>query len=213
MTRPGRRADTTRGRGRAGAGQGLVEFTVVLPILLILLAAMMEFGFAFSDRLTIGNATREGARIGGALVTGSDTTCTGDPAGVDNTIIASVQNILKSGGSDVDLSRISEIRIYKSNSSGAQSGGNANIWHYTPGSGPDADPDTGTEILDFSPASTGWAACTRQNGGTPDSMGVRVTYSYHLRTPLGAFLRLVGGDFASTITLVDATIMALNPTT
>lgn len=198
---------------RSGSGQGLVEFSIVIPVFLVLLMAMMEFGLAFSDRLTIGNATREGARIGSALVTGSDTTCTGDPGGVDNTIVASLQNILKSGGSDVNLSRINEIRIYKSNSSGAQIGSFANVWHYTPGSGPDADPDAGTEILDFSPTSTGWAACTRDNDAdSPDSIGVEVDYVYHLQTPLANMLDIIGGSFASTIQLDDTTVMALNPT-
>lgn len=198
---------------RRSSGQGLVEFSIVIPVFLVLLAAMLEFGLAFSDRLTIGNATREGARIGSALVTGSDTACSGDPSGVDNTIVASLQNILKSGGSDVDLSRIEEIRIYKANSSGNQISGSVNVWTYTPGSGPDADPDAGTEILDFSPASVGWAACTRDNGAaSPDSIGVLIAYEYRLQTPLANLLQLIGGSFASTIDLVDSTVMALNPT-
>ncbi len=198
---------------RRSSGQGLVEFSIVIPVFLVLLLAMLEFGLAFSDRLTIGNATREGARIGSALVTGSDTSCSGDPNGVDTTIVASLQNILKSGGSDVNLSRINEIRIYKANSSGNQIGGFVNVWRYTPGSGPDADPDAGIEILDFSPASTGWAACTRDNGAaSPDSIGVEVDYEYHLQTPLRNMLEMIGGSFASTINLVDSTVMALNPT-
>jgi hypothetical protein len=193
-------------------GQGLVEFTVVMPIFLILLAAMLEFGLAFSDRLTLGNATREGARIGAAMATGSDTSCSGDPGGVDTTVVASLQNILKSGGSDVNLSRINEIRIFKSTSSGAVSSGRVNTWHYTPGSGPDADPGLGTEIIDFSPSSVNWAACTRSNGASPDSIGVSITYEYRLQTPLAGLLTLVGGGFASSITIVDTTVMALNPT-
>ena len=198
---------------RAERGQGLVEFTLVMPIFLILLAGMLEFGLAFSDRLTMGNATREGARIGAAMATGNDTSCSGDPGGVDTTVIASVQNILKSGGSDVNLSRITNIRIYKATSSGAPAAGKVNTWTYTPGSGPDADPDTGVEILDFSPSSTGWAACTRVNTtGSADSLAVSITYVYHLQTPLAGLLTLVGGNQAATIPIVDTTIMALNPT-
>jgi hypothetical protein len=199
-------------RSSRSRGQGLVEFTIVVPVFLVLLAGMLEFGFAFSDRLTLGNATREGARIGAALATGSDSSCSGDPGGVDTTVIASVQNILKSAGSDVTMARINQIRIFKANSSGGQIGSSVNIWTYTPGAGPDADPDTGVEILDFSPSSTGWAACTRNNGANPDSIGVSVNYTYNLKTPLAGLLTLVGGSFASSITIVDTTIMALNPT-
>ena len=208
---------TRRVQGRAErearAGQGLVEFTMVMPVFLLLLSGMLEFGFAFSDRLTLGNGTREGARIGAALATGSSSPCTGDPAGVDRTIIASVQNILRSGGSDVNLSHINNIRIFKASSTGGQMAGSVNVWQYTPGAGPDADPGPGTEILDFSPSSTPWSACTRNNGAdSPDSIGVSVDYLYYLQTPLAALMGLLGGSQAATIHIVDTTVMALNPT-
>ncbi len=184
-----------------------------MPVFLILLAGMLEFGLAFSDRLTLGNATREGARIGAALATGSSTPCSGDPSGVDTAVIASVQNILKSGGSAVDLSHVSAIRIFKANSSGTQIGGYVNVWTYTPGHGPDADPGPGTETLDFSPSSVAWPACSRDNGSaSPDSIGVTVDYDYHLKTPLVALVGLIGGTQAGTLPMVDTTVMALNPT-
>jgi len=199
--------------GSSQAGQALVEFAIVIPLFLLLLSGMLELGFAFSDRLTMGNATREGARIGAALATGSSIPCSGDPAGVDLTIIASVQNILRSGGSDVDLSHVNKISIFKASSTGAQLGSYVNVWRYTPGAGPDADPGAGTEVLDFSPSSTGWSACSRDNGAvSPDSIGVSVDYQYHLQTPLAALTGLFGGTQAATINIVDTTVMALNPT-
>ena len=206
-----RSARAKRRRDRA-SGQALVEFTVVLPVFMLLLMGMMEFGFAFSDRLTLGNASREGARVGASLATGSTTACSGDPAGVDTSIVAAMQFILKSGGSDVDLSHINKITIFKANSTGGQVGGSANTWTYTPGSGPDADTGPGVERLDFSPSSTNWAACSRNNGSSPDSIGVSITYQYALQTPLVALVSLLGGSQSSTITFTDATIMALNPT-
>ena len=210
MSRP----NSSRGARASQRGQALVEFTVIIPVFLLLLTGMLEFGLAFSDRLTMGNATREGARIGGALATGSSTACSGDPAGVDKTIIASLENILKSGGSDVDLKYINSIKIFKATTSGAQIGSYVNVWTYTPGAGPDADPGTGTEILDFSPSSTGWAACTRNNGAaSPDSIGVTIDYQYQLKTPLAAVIGIVTGTPGSTtIHMVDTTVMALNPT-
>ena len=194
-------------------GQALVEFAVIMPVFLLLLTGMLEFGLAFSDRLTMGNATREGARIGGALATGSGSPCSGDPAGVDKTIIASLQNILKSGGSDVDLSHINNIKIFKATASGTQVGSYVNVWSYTPGAGPDADPGPGTEILDFSPSSTGWPACSRDNGSaSPDSIGVSIDYQYQLKTPLAFLIGFLGGSQGSTLHIVDTTVMALNPT-
>ena len=202
-----------RDRRRRARGQALVEFTVIMPIFLLLLTGMMEFGFAFSDRLTLGNATREGARIGSSLVTGSTTACTGDPFGVDTSIIASLQFILKSGGSDVNLGHINSISIYKANATGGQVGGNVNVWRYTPGSGPDADIGPGVERLDFSPSSTGWAACSRKNASPVDSIGVSIDYQYNLQTPLAGIMGLFGQSQAATIQIVDATVMAMNPTT
>jgi hypothetical protein len=201
-----------RGRSDRARGQALVEFVVVVPIFLLLLTGMMEFGFAFSDRLTLGNATREGARVGASLVTGQSTACVGDPNGVDNTIIASMQNILKSGGSDVTLAHIINIKIYKATSTGAVSGGKVNTWTYTPGSGPDADPGPGVEKLDFSPSSTAWTACSRVDASSnPDSVGVSITYKYYLQTPLAGIMSLLGRTQAATITIVDTTVMAMNP--
>ncbi len=200
-------------RSKRQGGQALVEFTIVVPLFMFLLLGMMEFGFAFSDRLTLGNATREGARVGSSLVTGSTTPCTGDPAGVDTSIVASLQFILKSGGSDVDLSHINNIKIFKASSTGTPVSGYVNTWTYTPGSGPDADSGPGVERLDFSPSSTGWLACTRDNGsGDPDSIGVSIDYQYQLKTPLSAVASLLGFSQASSINVVDTTVMSLNPT-
>jgi len=45
-------------------GQSLVEYALVLPILLLLLLGIMEFGIAVFNYNTIANAAREGARYG-----------------------------------------------------------------------------------------------------------------------------------------------------
>ena len=96
----------------------------MLPIILILLVGMLEFGMAYNDLLTVGYASREGARAGSALAKGGATSCTPstDPGGVDKTVIAAVQRIVKSPGSDVEIQDIQQIRIYKATSTGAQSG-------------------------------------------------------------------------------------------
>ncbi len=45
-------------------GQAIVEFCVVLPLLLILLAGVIEFSLIMYDKAVITNASREGARAG-----------------------------------------------------------------------------------------------------------------------------------------------------
>ena len=44
-------------------GQALVEFTMILPIFLMLLFGLVEFGRGFYTWLLVTNAAREGARI------------------------------------------------------------------------------------------------------------------------------------------------------
>ncbi|HXG36895.1 MAG TPA: TadE family protein [Dehalococcoidia bacterium] len=45
-------------------GQGLVEFALVLPLFLVLLFAIIDFGMGFSAKVSLTNSVREGARIG-----------------------------------------------------------------------------------------------------------------------------------------------------
>jgi hypothetical protein len=55
----------------AERGTSLVEFAMVLPLLLVLLFTIVDFGRAFQSWITITNAAREGARVGS---TGADAT-------------------------------------------------------------------------------------------------------------------------------------------
>ena len=49
---------------RRTAGQGLVEFALLLPILALLLVGVFELGRAFHVLITLNNAGREAARFG-----------------------------------------------------------------------------------------------------------------------------------------------------
>ena len=59
--RQGRGSRKQRCRER---GQSLVETAIVFPILLLLLAAVVDFGRAFDAYIVLTNAAREGARWG-----------------------------------------------------------------------------------------------------------------------------------------------------
>lgn len=50
--------------GSKKKGQALVEFAILLPILILIIAGIMEFGIILNSYLTIQNASREGARYG-----------------------------------------------------------------------------------------------------------------------------------------------------
>jgi Flp pilus assembly protein TadG len=51
------------GRVRSERGAELIEFALVLPMLLLVFAAIVDFGLLFQRYLTLSNAAREGARI------------------------------------------------------------------------------------------------------------------------------------------------------
>ncbi len=49
-------------RRKKQKGQAIVEFAIVLPVILILLLGMLEWGFLMWTQTTFSNAVREGAR-------------------------------------------------------------------------------------------------------------------------------------------------------
>lgn len=69
---------------RNDRGQALVEFALILPILLILIMGIVQFGLVLNAYITIENASREGARRG--IVGSSDTE-------IKNLIIATSPNL------------------------------------------------------------------------------------------------------------------------
>lgn len=190
---------TARQKART-RGQAMIEFVMILPILLMLLLTVFEFGFAFSHHVTMEYATREGARMGAALAAGSATFDCND---VDDQIVGAVQRVLTASGSQVDLNQIDEIRIYKADANGNESGF-TNTWVL--GNGPKVD---GVKLR-FKYSSGNWDACSRQNDGfhTTDSLGVSLGYDYRYVTPLGNMLGLVGNP---VLRMNDRTVMALNP--
>jgi Flp pilus assembly protein TadG len=52
------------GAGAGEGGQSLVEFAMVLPLLLVVLFAIVDFGRIYQGHVTLTNAVREGARLG-----------------------------------------------------------------------------------------------------------------------------------------------------
>ena len=65
-------------------GQALVEMALVLPIILLVIMGMVEFGRIFNAYLIVTNASREGARI--AIVGGTDTDINNSIINTTNTL-------------------------------------------------------------------------------------------------------------------------------
>jgi len=62
----------TRRTGKGQGGQSLVEFTLVLPIFLLVLFAIIDFGMAFNAWVTVTNSAREGGRLASVGATATD---------------------------------------------------------------------------------------------------------------------------------------------
>jgi TadE-like protein len=216
-------------RGRRERGQSLVEFAVLVPLFMLILIGMLEFGLMFNHDLTLQYASREGARVGAALgcgATSGSATCDSgfsnpNPLEVDPYIVAAVQRVLEASGSPINMGQIGKIMIFKADASGNQVGSNLDTWVYSKGNGPAVSGQT----LDFvRSGSNGWVDTNRVTSATntsncgaglstcPDSIGIKITYQYLYVTPLAAVMRFFGGPAASTQSLNDQTVMALNPT-
>ncbi len=188
-------------------GQAMVEMVLILPVFLMIIIGTLEFGFAFDHNLTLQYATREGARSGSALVNGGGPLGCGagkspNAATVDQTIVSAVERVLGSPSSPIDINMVSEIRIFKANAAGGEAGP-ANRWVYAAGAGPVVD----GRAMNFAPSGAQtWSACSRANGSSPDSIGVSVSYTYTLRTPIRAFFSWV------SLPAADRTVMQMNPT-
>lgn len=188
-------------------GQGTVEFALVLaPILVILVFGLVELANLMSSAMTMSSATREGARIGGALVNGGGTLgCAAgqspNAASVDANIVASVERVLMGAGARVTLSDVTEIRVWKSTGSGQETAGQVNVWTYQQSGGPVID----GRALDFVQQSQSWQPCSRTNVQPVDSIGVTVRYTYRARTPISFLV-----PYFSSLGISDRTVMAMN---
>ncbi len=208
----------TRAERARQRGQGLVEFASLVPVFMLLLLGMLEFGFVFDQNLTLEYATREGARVGSALANGGgDLGCSAgqspNAATVDPQILAAVQRVLLSPSSRVvpATSPAMVVTIWKATSAGQPVAGSVNTWTYTgPGTGPLVD----GQQIGFTQGAVQWNACARKNGGVggPDSIGVSLTHVYKFQTALAGILGFFGGPTANQLAISDRTVMALNPT-
>jgi Flp pilus assembly protein TadG len=192
---------------RSEEAQGLIEFALILPpLLLILVFGLVELGTVLSVAMTMSSATREGARVASAMVNGGGALgCSAgqspNAANVDPNVVASVERVLVGNGSRITLADLSQIRIAKSTATGSETAGLINTWNYQLNGGPVID----GQQLDFVAAGQPWQACSRNNGAPADSAVITVTYTYRGRTPLRMLIPMF-----SQFTMTDRTVMAMN---
>jgi hypothetical protein len=94
----------TPARGRGPRGSVLVEFVLILPILLLLVIAAIDWGWYFVLRENAVHATREGARVGSVA----------PPGAAEADAVLAVQNYLRNALGAARV-RDPEVATYEAN--------------------------------------------------------------------------------------------------
>lgn len=112
--------DTRRVIRRDESGAVAIEFALVVPVLILIVFGIINFGFVFSQQSTLNNAVREGARRAvvndpfvGASASANPRTCDG--------IITSIKNELAGLALDTDAV---EVRVSQDGWTNAEGCGN-----------------------------------------------------------------------------------------
>lgn len=166
-------------------GAVVVEAALITPLICLLVFGLIEFGFAWKDKLTLASATRQGARVGSAL---------GNQEGADAEILAAIE------GSVASLSDIRSIVVYQANGPGGKVPEEC-----THGSGVSGTCNVYTRSGDgFSGDDSAWPATDRETRlgapGGPDYLGVWIDSEY------SSIAGIVGDRLLS-----DEVVMRLEP--
>jgi hypothetical protein len=160
----------TRNGGSASAGQGLVEFALVIPIFTALLMGVIEFGFLYNNLLTVQYAARQGASAAAEA---------GGVDGADCSILNAVEHALTP---PIDHQRVEFVEIFQSDSAGDAVPGAIN--RYVREGILDC-PGTGTQPYTLVGAE-GYPQSGRHDALVEglDVVGVRIGYHYVGMTPV-----------------------------
>lgn len=177
-----------RRRRRNDDGQSLAEFALTLPIFVLVLLGVLEFGFLYNNLLTVQFAARQG--VSAAAQAGS-------VDGADCSILHAIELALSV---PVDRDEIDRVEIFRSDLAGDPIGSEINV--YDRGGtltcvGTDDQPYTLV-------GSEGYPQIARKDSLAAglDIVGVRIHYDYHAVTPVGA---------GTTWDLTDAATLRMEP--
>jgi Flp pilus assembly protein TadG len=181
-----RRHSAAPGSKRARSrGQALVEFSLILPLFLTILLAIIEFGFAFNAVLAINFASRN------AALTAAEG---GDAEGTDCLVLRAIESDV---GAPADRARIGHVDIFRSDKNGDRIG-DATVYARNGGSTTCTYAGGTTVTVPYSLIADGYPTAERCNtlagcgsGRSLDLVGVEITYTHVWVTPLRNF---VGGN-------------------
>lgn len=192
-------------------GSALVEFAVALPLLVVIVVGIFDFGAAFNTKQELNNAMREAARFGAAQPTNDLANTTGVPASVDaiRVLVASY----------LQASRLNDCGLTTASGSSPAT----MVWTYiTTSSGGCAGTLTLTIMRGFSTAgggSTSGCGLVANNYGTPNPINglnipcTKVTISYPYQWHFNSAIQLVvpSANYGGLLQIqTDATVPNMN---
>jgi len=209
MSARGRLVKSAQGLG-GWEGSALVEFAIALPLLVVIVVGIFDFGAAFNTKQELNNAMREAARFGAAQPT-NDLSNAGVPASVDA----------------IRVLVVSYLRVSRINDCGLASAAGTNpatmIWTYsTTSSSGCVGTMTLTIVRGFSTAgagSTSGCGMVADNYGSPNPISglnipcTRVTMSYPYQWHFNSVIQLVvpTANYGGLLQIqTDATVPNMN---
>jgi Flp pilus assembly protein TadG len=180
-------------------GQAIVEFALVLPVFLLLLFGLVEFGFVLSATSSVNFVSRVAALLAAEG---------GRTQGTDCMVLRAIERDLMP---PTTPTRISQVAIYWSDANGDQIASSVNV--YTRGGSLTCDYADGSITVPYTLTTERYPEADRCDvlagcGGlhtTVDDIGVRITYAHQ-------WVTWVGQTIAGGITLQRSTAVRMEPT-
>jgi hypothetical protein len=204
---------TVRAKLCGQAGQGLVEFTFVVPFVVVLLMALLELALALNASLAVNRASQDGAHVAATA---------GNTAGADCYILEQIERDM---GVPNDPDHIIDVVIERASLAGDTS--YAQQTWTRGGSTACTLPDGSDTDVPYSLTSAGYPAsqrCIALAGcptlvpprSTVDNIGVTIRYRHDWVTPLQGVLSLISdrsaGSGSGSWTFEQRNIFRIEPT-
>ena len=171
---------------RSEGGAALVEAAIILPVVVLIVFGIIEWGLAFKDALTVSSATRAGARTASAMPRQSN-------------MAAQTKSAMEKAVSALPNGSIQQMWIYKADpTTGYPDGGSSfsgctTCFVYSWNTSTQKFVPAGSQSWNFASQS----ACA----GAVDSVGIYLKVNHALIT----------GFFGNNVVLKDHTVMNLEP--
>lgn len=187
-------------------GQALVEFAFVFPLFMVLLVAVIEYGFLMNANLASSYATRDASLVGAEA---------GNNTGADCAILKKIEDDINGPSS---TSNIANVQIYWADATtGAMIGSNVNTYVRSTSMTISCTVGGSSFTLPYQKTTSGYPEanrCNVINGSTCasghsglDTIGVQITYNYQWHTPLKGLLGFAGSGW----TIVKSNAMEMEP--